>query len=185
MITVFSDRIEILSRGKMPPGQTMEGFFAGESVPVNQKLSDMFLQLHISERTGRGVPKITEVYGKETYEFRENSIVVSIPFTRIQVDEMTYDENQKTHDKAKMTYDESQKTHDSTEMTYDEDKSYSERILELCTIPRTIHEIMEVLGFKERKSARRHIKPLLEQGRLAMTLPNTPKSKNQKYITIK
>lgn len=59
-----------------PPGQTMEGFFAGESVPVNQKLSDMLLQLHISERTGRGVPKITEVYGKGTYEFRENSIAM-------------------------------------------------------------------------------------------------------------
>ena len=38
MITVFSDRIEILSRGTIPPGQTMEGFYAGESVPVNQKL---------------------------------------------------------------------------------------------------------------------------------------------------
>ena len=35
MITVFSDRIEILSRGTIPPGQTMEGFYAGESVPVN------------------------------------------------------------------------------------------------------------------------------------------------------
>lgn len=57
MITVFSDRIEILSRGTLPPEQTLEGFFAGESVPVNQELSDIFLQLHISERTGRGVPK--------------------------------------------------------------------------------------------------------------------------------
>lgn len=26
MITAFSDRIEILSRGTIPPGQTMEGF---------------------------------------------------------------------------------------------------------------------------------------------------------------
>ena len=84
---MFSDRIEILSRGTIPPGQTMEGFFAGESVPVNQKLSDMLLQLHISERTGRGVPKITEVYGKGTYEFRENSIVVSIPFTRVSTED--------------------------------------------------------------------------------------------------
>ena len=84
---MFSDRIEILSKGTIPPGQTMEGFFAGESVPVNQKLSDMLLQLHISERIGRGVPKITEVYGKGTYEFRENSIVVSIPFTRVSTED--------------------------------------------------------------------------------------------------
>ena len=80
MITVYSDRIEILSRGVLPPEQTMEGFFAGESIPVNKRLSEIFLQLHISERTGRGVPKITEKYGRSAYEFRENSIVVRIPF---------------------------------------------------------------------------------------------------------
>ncbi|MBR5095509.1 MAG: putative DNA binding domain-containing protein [Treponema sp.] len=80
MISVFSDRIEILSRGTIPAGQTLEGFFAGESVPVNQKLSEIFLQLHISEKTGRGVPKIVEKYGKDAYEFHENTILVTIPF---------------------------------------------------------------------------------------------------------
>ena len=84
MISVFSDRIEILSRGTIPPAQTMEGFYLGESVPVNEKLSEIFLQLHISEKSGRGVPKITEVYGKNAFTFRENSIVVTIPFKRIQ-----------------------------------------------------------------------------------------------------
>lgn len=85
MITVFSDRIEILSRGTIPREQTMEGFFSGESIPVNKKLSEIFLQLHISEKTGRGVPKITEKYGKGAFEFRENSIVVKIPFNWINV----------------------------------------------------------------------------------------------------
>lgn len=83
MFTAYSDRIEILSRGTIPPGQTMEGFFLGESVPVNQKLSDIFLQLHISERSGQGVPSIVDVYGREAYEFRENSIVASIPYERL------------------------------------------------------------------------------------------------------
>ena len=76
MISVFSDRIEILSRGTFAPAQTMEGFFLGESIPVNEKLSEIFLQLHISEKSGRGVPKITEMYGKDAFSFRENSIVV-------------------------------------------------------------------------------------------------------------
>lgn len=189
MITVFSDRIEILSRGTIPPGQTIEGFYAGESVPVNQKLSDMFLQLHISERTGRGVPKITEVYGKETYEFRENSIVVSIPFTRVQTEEMTHDEVETTPDEAKMTLDEKEMTPDKNETTLviesDKRKNSAEHILEFCTTPKSILEIAEFLGLKEKKSVRRHVKPLLEQGRLAMTLPDRPNSKNQKYITIK
>ena len=85
MITVYSDRIEILSRGTLPKEQTIEGFFSGESIPVNKKLSEIFLQLHISEKTGRGVPKITEKYGKEAFEFRENAIVVKIPFNWINV----------------------------------------------------------------------------------------------------
>ena len=39
--------------------------------------------MHISEKTGRGVPKITSTYGKDVYEFHENSIVVKIPFNWI------------------------------------------------------------------------------------------------------
>lgn len=83
MITVYSDRVEILSRGTLDPKQTMEGFYMGESIPVNQKLSDIFLQLHISERSGRGVPKIIDIYGKNVFDFRENSIAVNIPFNWI------------------------------------------------------------------------------------------------------
>ena len=42
MFTVYSDRIEILSRGKLSSLQTKEGFFRGESIPVNPELSDIF-----------------------------------------------------------------------------------------------------------------------------------------------
>ncbi len=80
MITVYSDRIEILSRGTLAPKQTLEGFYLGRSVPVNRKLSEIFIQLHISEKSGRGVPKIIETYGREAFKFEENAIVVTIPF---------------------------------------------------------------------------------------------------------
>lgn len=83
MISVFADRIEILSRGTLAPAQTIEGFYLGESIPVNEKLSEIFLQLHISEKSGRGVPTIVETYGKDAITFRDNSIVVTIPFNRV------------------------------------------------------------------------------------------------------
>lgn len=82
MISVFSDRIEILSRGNLAPYQTIDGFFLGESVPVNEKLSEIFAQLRISDKSGRGVPKIVSNYGRNAFEFRENSIVVTIPFRK-------------------------------------------------------------------------------------------------------
>lgn len=169
MLTVFSDRIEILSRGTIPPGQTMEGFYAGESIPVNQKLSDIFLQLHISERTGRGVPRITEVYGKETYEFRENSIVVSIPFTRVTTEGIP-----PVVPPVIPLVEEAGKG-----------KNHEERILCFCGSPKNILEIADMLGYKDKKTVRKYIKPLVKQGRLAMTIPDKPSSSNQKYVTVK
>ena len=166
MITVFNDRIEILSRGTLPPKQTLEGFFAGESVPVNQKLSDIFLQLHISERTGRGVPRITEIYGRETYEFRENSIVVTIPFNKLS-------KGKNVSNKYKEIY----LNENSNEL--------EKQILDFCDEPKGILEIAEKLGYKDKKTVRKYIKPLIQNGRLAMTIPNKPNSRNQKYISVR
>ena len=62
------------------PFQTLEGFYLGESVSLNEKLSEIFAQLRISDKSGRGVPKIVENYSRNAFEFRDNSIVVTIPF---------------------------------------------------------------------------------------------------------
>ena len=83
MITIYSDRIEILSRGGLAPLQTKTGFFRGHSVPVNAKLSEIFLQLHISEKTGRGIPVISSEYGEGAFDFSDNDITVTIPFNFI------------------------------------------------------------------------------------------------------
>ena len=83
MITVYYDRIEILSRGTLAPKQTLEGFYLGRSIPVNRKLSEIFIQLHISEKSGMGVPKIVEIYGRDAFTFEENAIIVTIPFNWI------------------------------------------------------------------------------------------------------
>ena len=179
MITAFSDRIEILSRGTLPPGQTMEGFFAGESVPVNQRLSDVFLQLHISERTGRGVPKVTEVYGKESYEFREQSIVCTIPFDRLSDAPVNAPVNVPVNAPV-----ESGNVSDNIGMA-DETVGIEEKILMFCVDPKGILEICSYLGYKDKRSVRKYLNPLLRQGRISMTIPDKPNSRLQKYVAIK
>ena len=72
-----------MSRGILAPLQTLSGFYKGHSIPVNDKISEMFLQLHISEKTGRGIPKIVSVYGKNSIAIEENTITITIPFTRL------------------------------------------------------------------------------------------------------
>ena len=81
MISIFSDRIEILSYGSLPSKQTIAGFFAGKSKPRSQELAEVFLQLRISERSGRGVTKVVDAYGKEVFQIEEDFIKVTIPFS--------------------------------------------------------------------------------------------------------
>ena len=44
--------------------------------------------------------------------------------------------------------------------------------------------VANMLGYKDKTTVRRYINPLLEQGRLAMTIPDKANSRNQKYITV-
>jgi len=176
MFTGFHDRLEILSRGKLPPKQTMEGFFAGESIPVNPALSRIFIQLHITEHTGRGVPKIIEAYSQENIRFNENSITVTIPYDRLGENVPVEPPNVPVNVPVK----------DQNVPVRTSNKSdIEERILVFCSEPKGIMEIAGLLGYGDKRTVRKYINPLLETGRLAMTVPDKPNSSKQKYITIK
>lgn len=86
-MTIFTDRIEILSHGGLAIDQDVEGFYSGSSLPVNEILATIFLQLRISERSGRGVPKIISVYGKDAIKIERNRITITIPFNKININQ--------------------------------------------------------------------------------------------------
>ncbi len=78
----FDDRLEIISYGTMPKGMNKRDFLLGKTVPVNEELMKIFLQCHIVEQTGHGVPKVVKKYGEEAYDFGTSTITVTIPFDR-------------------------------------------------------------------------------------------------------
>lgn len=80
MITFFSDRVEITSFSGLARKQTISGFFEGKSIPVNEDLSSIYLNLHLSERAGKGVKTITSKYGRSVFNIEENQITVTIPY---------------------------------------------------------------------------------------------------------
>ena len=58
-----------------------------------------------------------------------------------------------------------------------------ELIMEFCSTPKSVKEIMEYIGLKHRPTfIYDYLNPLLEEGKLQMTIPDKPKSRNQKYI---
>ena len=59
------------------------------------------------------------------------------------------------------------------------------RLLDFCREPRTRAEMQAFLGVGGRKAfVSNYLSPLLQSGKLKMTVPDKPTSKNQKYITV-
>ncbi len=57
-------------------------------------------------------------------------------------------------------------------------------VLAFCVEPRSRKEIAEMLGVDEYYAARRYINPLVLSGALGRTIPDKPRSKNQKYVRV-
>ena len=80
LVSIFEDRIEILSHGGLPRGQTEEMFFQGISRPRNDMMMRIFMQMELTEHTGHGIPVIVSKYGKEVFHIGDSYINVVIPF---------------------------------------------------------------------------------------------------------
>ena len=81
-ISIFSDRMEILSHGGLPNGMMVKDFYEGISHPRNSTLMRVFLNMGLTEHTGHGVPTIISKYGKEAFELTDNYIKCKIPFDK-------------------------------------------------------------------------------------------------------
>ncbi|MFC2453216.1 MAG: Fic family protein, partial [Tannerella forsythia] len=57
-------------------------------------------------------------------------------------------------------------------------------LLSFCQTPRSREEMMEFVGLRNRDHFhKKYLRPLLEQEKIEMTIPEKPQSKNQKYRT--
>ena len=65
------------------------------------------------------------------------------------------------------------------------EESVEDKILAFCATAKNILEIAEYLGYKDKKTVRKYLNPLIEQGRIARTIPDKPNSRLQKYVTIR
>lgn len=138
------------------------------------------------------MPKITELYGEDCIELRENSIVVTIPFERLETkvyapvnDENVPDEIEIPPVGTEIPPVDTKIPPDRNENSMVKEPDMGEHILRFCVEAKNIQEIMEHLGYRDKKTVRKYLSPLLQQGRISMTIPDKPNSKNQKYITIK
>ncbi len=57
-------------------------------------------------------------------------------------------------------------------------------LLEFCAEPRSRDELVAFTGFSQYYTMSRLIKPLIDAGKLRMTIPEKPRSRSQRYVTV-
>ena len=95
-VSMFDDRIEIVSPGGLPSGITEEEYLAGKlSVLRNRNLANVFYRLGFVEIFGTGITRIKQLYAealiKPDFEVSENAIKIMLPIFEKKVD-LTEDE---------------------------------------------------------------------------------------------
>ena len=168
IIELYSDRIEITSGGGLPQGLSQEEFLEGVTAPRNKELIRVFKDVDLIENIGSGVLRILDVYDKSCFKFMEHFLRVSFK----------YKENPFKYDDTAKTKSSKLGSKKSSKLAVSE-----QQILELCKTEKSLKEITEHFGYKDvYKFKNNYINKLLEENKLKMTIPDKPKSRNQKYI---
>lgn len=83
-VSMFEDRIEVISPGGLPSGITVEEYMSGKlSVLRNRNLANVFYRLGFVEIFGTGITRIKQLYEgsliKPDFEVSENTIKIVLP----------------------------------------------------------------------------------------------------------
>ena len=176
-ISVYEDKIYIWNDGEMPSelDSTEKLFEKHSSKPYNPKLANVFFKSGLIEAWGRGFDKIKEACAKYDGRLPEYNIGVSGIMVRCKACDKYLE---LLNDEENLHLGQSGRDHDQ------DGHDVVMMILDFCKEAKSIPEIMEKFGFDSRTSFRRkYLNTLVKEGRLKMTLPDKPRSKNQKYFS--
>lgn len=181
-IDMFDDRVEITSPGGMFGGGSIQEYdiYSMRSMRRNPIIADLFHRMKYMERRGSGLRKIvteTEKLPGYSEKYKPEFFSSAIDF-RVVLKNVNYDLVGGTH---QVSY---QVTHQVAPQDSKTSK-VSDQILNFCIEPQSKKDIALFCGFKDlRNITLKYLNPLLKSGQLEMTIPDKPKSQNQKYVTI-
>lgn len=160
---IFDDRLEITSYGSLPDGLSKSEFFEGYSIIRNKELMRIFKDLDLVEQLGSGIPRILQAYSKDSFDFSENFLRITLlstePVTRSEQDTMQ----------------------DAMQDTMQDTMQVGE-LLKVFTGVHTREELQKMLDLANRDHFRKtYLQPAVEAGLVALTIPDKPTSRNQRY----
>lgn len=158
-INFFTDRLEIHSPGSLYGRMTVEQLGIARLDQRNPALAVMAETLLGAENRYSGIPTIRREmaeYGlpEPVFQNRRNEFVVIL------------------YNRATASVEETKQAEDDT-------------LLAFCRMPRSRQEIADYLGIKATPyMMNKYVLPLIQQGLLRMTIPDKPKSRNQRYYAV-
>lgn len=173
-IDMYDDRLEIYSPGGMYEGKQIQDRAPEELVSIrrNPVIADLFHRMKFMERRGSGIRKILDETAKlpgYTDELKPTFRSTHSSFHVIL---------------KNLNYGTRSLTDQVSDQDTDQD-NMAEKILAFCEAERSKREICEHFGYTNLTYfTRTYLKPLLASGRIRMTLPEKPNSRNQKYIRV-
>lgn len=153
----------------------------------NPAISKVFRETSLADELGSGMRntyKYTKLYSGGTPEFIEGNVFKTmIPLTAVSVGKVgPSHSNLVTDQVTDQVIDQVNRNVDGIEM----EQAVSQQILDFCQIERSKKEICEYMRYRNRTFfTRKYLFPLIQEGKLQMTKPDKPNSRNQKYIAVK
>lgn len=166
-IKMFDDHITVESPGTLP-GIVRLNNLREVHFSRNPKITSLLHEYEYVREFGEGIDRMyieMQHAGLPDPEYRTESFMVYVTIKNKHFLEGTKPDN---------TQDNPQDSpQDNTQ----------DKILSYCKIPRSKKEITAFLGYKDTKSvAKNYLRPLIQEGKLVMTIPDKPHSKNQRYV---
>ena len=186
-VVVYKDRIEFRNVGSLYGENTLEKIKNPEmNIEVRNKTMVRLIEVlgGVLENRHTGIKTmIDEMKQAKLPEpvFKNEREDFVVTFYNGEYPEI-YPEELKLYKKTQDKKTQDKKTQDKK--TQDKKMQKINKILEICKQPKSLNEIMIELGYKSNRTLKReYINPLVETGKLKMTIPDKPTSRNQKYIS--
>ena len=156
-IEMYRDRMEVISKGGLYGGGSVRQLGKGRPETRNAALANILELLRITENRYSGIPTVFRAF--EDAELPKPEFVVERGVFKVRL-------------------------RNGMEMPETEiDKTDIHRaVVQYCRTPRSRDEITAFTGKSRYYTMSAIVQPLIDQGRLKMTLPEKPKSPNQRYV---
>lgn len=157
-IEMYSDRMEIISSGGLYGRITIDSLGKVHPDTRNAALANMLEILHITENRYSGIPTICR-------EFKQAGLPA--PIFEVRRGEFTVIFKNDIYKSS------------LSEKGYGSAKD----IIAFCSIPRSRDELQNFTGYSRYYTMSKIVQPLVDSGKIVLTIPDKPKSAKQKYVS--